>query len=162
MGSKVEQVALRLSTCERSTAMVGELQRNHKELSEGNSSLHSQQRAVKEYMEELHRILNDHSEKHSSELELVKTAHTRLATEARSRESQGATTLERLAQVELTFEKALASHAGKQAEDAAGLQTKLDQLHMRLAEDRAGHESHLRSLMASERERRDAHHTTLR
>lgn len=156
--AKVDQLHGRLAACERAGAAVGDLQKAHSDMANSKATLASQHEAVKGEVEELHRMLSDHGEKHAKELESVKSLHNRLANDNKARDSSHAATASRLEEVEAN----MSGHAERHARELLAAHAKCDQLHGRLSEDRATHESHVRSLIANEKEMRDTHHATLK
>mmetsp|Transcript_51792 Transcript_51792/g.150580 ORF Transcript_51792/g.150580 Transcript_51792/m.150580 type:complete len:1459 (-) Transcript_51792:92-4468(-) len=156
--SKLDQVHNRLSACERQSSAIGDLQQAHADMAQGKSTLDLQHEAVRSQMEDLHRAVVAHGDKHTKELEAMKAAHARILNEHKARDSHHATVAARLEQVEAS----LADHAERHVREITATHTKCDHLQARLSEDRAAHEAHVRGLLANEKDMRDSHHATLK
>ncbi|CAE7573833.1 unnamed protein product, partial [Symbiodinium sp. CCMP2456] len=157
---KLEQVHGRLSACERSHTTLTEQQRARE------ANLDAHHATLKERVDYLEGAIGDSADRHSRELESLKTAHSRLHNDSKAKEAHTeahhANVGERLA----FLEKAIGDSAEKHAQELAEAHSKIASMHSRLSACEAtgsavdglkkAHANHV-----SDQTARDAHHATL-
>lgn len=181
---KLEHLHGRLSACEVHGATVSELKQAHSGLANEKSVLKSQHASLKERVDFLEGALADSAgnhaqmleaahaklehvhgrlaacERNGAVLESLRKAHGELASGKAALDIHHATLEERL----LHVEQRLGDSSERQAQEVALLNSKHDELHGRLTEERAARERHhgfLRELLGKHKDHGDAHQAAI-
>lgn len=156
--AKLDQLHGRVSANERGVGAIGDVQKAHSVFASEKAQLLEQQKQVHAKLDDLHRTVADHNDRHTREMDSVKAMHGRMASDVKARDSQHAASGSKIEQMET----ALAGVADRHKRELADAHSKISALQGRASEDKGRHEEHVRSLLANEKETRDLHHATLK
>jgi len=132
--AKLDQMQGRLTACERQGAHLGDLQKAHSSLANEKAALDMHYAALKERVEYLDGLLSSSADKHSRELEAIKSAHAKLASETKEHHGK--------------FADILAEEKDARGAHHLSVQERLAFLENLLGESADKHDQHLSALEA--------------
>ncbi|CAE8688874.1 unnamed protein product [Polarella glacialis] len=157
--SKLEQLHTRVTSSEKATNALTDQHRSQEAIvADERAALHAHHSTLRERVDFLENRMGDSADAQTRELEAVKMAHGRLATDSKARDAHHSTVADRLS----FLEKSIGDSADNHAQEFAAAQSKIEQMHSRVVtvEAQAGHVDMLRkshASLASDKAAKDAH-----
>eukprot|EP00931_Biecheleriopsis_adriatica_P025225 TRINITY_DN15541_c0_g1_i2.p1 TRINITY_DN15541_c0_g1~~TRINITY_DN15541_c0_g1_i2.p1 ORF type:complete len:1858 (-),score=462.88 TRINITY_DN15541_c0_g1_i2:61-5634(-) len=154
--ARLDQMHGRVSTCERHGSAIDDLKKSHANLFRDKSALDAHHATLKERVDFLEGVVGDSADRHSKELEAIKTAHQKLQQESKAQHGKVSDQMTQ----------------DKEARDVlhASLQERLNYLESVMGDSADKHERHMKALeeqkalhakLSSDVRNREANHASL-